>query len=625
YKGQEIKRTFSQYEDLTSTTDYHAATGQIKTITNQSSSGAEILDYKYDLWGNIQQQSLDRGSDQAIETFDYDTLHRLKKATMNENTVDESIKTYDYDVLGNIREKSDFSNSYQYGDSKVSTTESSCNRTSNPGPNAVKSASLINGSNISYHYDARGNRIADCIGNNEKASYIYDYNNLLIESTSSITDESQQTLEFNYGPDNQRYRKYDALNGELTLYANKDYEQIYKGGILTQSKYYITSYMTITKDYQTGAKRTHFMQKDRLGSTTQVLDETGDLLHTMSYDAFGKPRKGDWSDQADENGNKLFKSRLGFTDVDAFGNVISDIDISKRGFTEHEHLDEMQLIHMNGRMYDYNNGRFLSVDPFIQSPTSTQAMHPYTYILNNPLSGTDPSGYAFFLAPAVPYILQGLGWASAAWGTAETGEALGKGVAEVATGNKSLGAAVVDTGAEVGKGLIVTAAGGIVGKAAYNAIKANKVAKINGNKNNSQTSTTTQNKDNSSLEDQKSVEKNYHGETIHREPKSIQDQMTMDAAKKGEGQVKMTSDKLDDPNLTNSEKIELETISSEGKKSNVHYVRDKETGKGSDYKFVKSSTDRAGRYEKTREGGKRDNKKQREENEKQQQEEKEKS
>ena len=44
-------------------------------------------------------------------------------------------------------------------------------------------------------------------------------------------------------------------------------------------------------------------------------------------------------------------------------------------------------------MYDYNNGRFLSVDPFIQSPTSTQSMNPYTYIFNNPLSGVDPTGY----------------------------------------------------------------------------------------------------------------------------------------------------------------------------------------------------------------------------------------
>ena len=48
---------------------------------------------------------------------------------------------------------------------------------------------------------------------------------------------------------------------------------------------------------------------------------------------------------------------------------------------------------MNGRAYDYNLGRFLSVDPFIQAPGNSQSMNPYSYIMNNPLSGTEPSGY----------------------------------------------------------------------------------------------------------------------------------------------------------------------------------------------------------------------------------------
>lgn len=43
-------------------------------------------------------------------------------------------------------------------------------------------------------------------------------------------------------------------------------------------------------------------------------------------------------------------------------------------------------------MYDFNNGRFLSVDPFIQG-TDSQAINPYSYIQNNPLSGVDPTGY----------------------------------------------------------------------------------------------------------------------------------------------------------------------------------------------------------------------------------------
>jgi len=52
------------------------------------------------------------------------------------------------------------------------------------------------------------------------------------------------------------------------------------------------------------------------------------------------------------------------------------------------------LIHMNGRMYDFQLGRFLGVDPFIQAPTNSQSLNPYSYIMNNPLSGTDPTGYA---------------------------------------------------------------------------------------------------------------------------------------------------------------------------------------------------------------------------------------
>jgi RHS repeat-associated protein len=59
----------------------------------------------------------------------------------------------------------------------------------------------------------------------------------------------------------------------------------------------------------------------------------------------------------------------------------------------HEHLDEFALIYMNGRAYDYNLGRFYGVDPVIQFPGNSQSLNPYSYIMNNPLAGTDPTGY----------------------------------------------------------------------------------------------------------------------------------------------------------------------------------------------------------------------------------------
>jgi len=370
FKGQETARTVN---GTASSTAYYPATGQIAQIINYHSTGAETLSYQYDVWGNIKEQTLNRTGTQAAnatENFVYDSLHRLTEDT---NSAASASKSYSYDVLGNITSKSDFSlvdnnSNYIYG-------------AGNAGPNAVTHINLLDGTSMDYSYDYKGNRINDCRNLQNCATYKYDYNNLLIASSSAITGTSQ-TLEFSYGTDNQRYRKYDDINKEITLYANKDYEEIYKNGskYASQRKYYLTSYLTVTKDGTQFKK--HFTQKDRLGSTTQILDENGDLLHTKSYDAFGKPRNGDWSDMGG-----LFQAKLDFNDANG------TIDLTKRGFTDHEHLDEIQLIHMNGRMYDYNNGRFLSVDPFIQSPTSTQSMNPYTYIFNNPLSGVDPSGY----------------------------------------------------------------------------------------------------------------------------------------------------------------------------------------------------------------------------------------
>ncbi|MDT3337935.1 RHS repeat-associated core domain-containing protein, partial [Shewanella sp. SP1S1-7] len=112
--------------------------------------------------------------------------------------------------------------------------------------------------------------------------------------------------------------------------------------------------------------------RDHLGSVDTLIDgQTGAVLQYRGYDVFGRPR-----DIA--AGNVLLTAWQGVT----------------KGYTDHEHLNEQQLIHMNGRIYDFNVGRFLSVDPFLQFPENSQSANPYSYILNNPMSGTDPTGYA---------------------------------------------------------------------------------------------------------------------------------------------------------------------------------------------------------------------------------------
>ncbi|MBZ4421420.1 RHS repeat-associated core domain-containing protein, partial [Myxococcus sp. RHSTA-1-4] len=65
----------------------------------------------------------------------------------------------------------------------------------------------------------------------------------------------------------------------------------------------------------------------------------------------------------------------------------------RHGYTGHEHDDELRLINMRGRMYDPQLGRFLSPDPFVQAPLFGQSFNRYSYVFNNPLRYTDPSGF----------------------------------------------------------------------------------------------------------------------------------------------------------------------------------------------------------------------------------------
>ena len=72
-----------------------------------------------------------------------------------------------------------------------------------------------------------------------------------------------------------------------------------------------------------------------------------------------------------------------------------------RGFTGHEYLEDFKLYNMNGRLYDPVVGRFLSPDPFVQSPDFTQNFNRYSYGLNNPLVYVDEDGEWLWLVFAV--------------------------------------------------------------------------------------------------------------------------------------------------------------------------------------------------------------------------------
>ncbi len=121
------------------------------------------------------------------------------------------------------------------------------------------------------------------------------------------------------------------------------------------------------------------VHKDHLGSPHVVTDENKEVQARYYYDVWGRRYFGN-----KENGNELTGQ--------------NDLRWMQRGFTGHEHIKELGLINMNGRVFDPLLGRFLSPDPYVQSPDRTKNFNRYAYALNNPLIYTDPSGEFIFTA-----------------------------------------------------------------------------------------------------------------------------------------------------------------------------------------------------------------------------------
>jgi RHS repeat-associated protein len=140
----------------------------------------------------------------------------------------------------------------------------------------------------------------------------------------------------------------------------------------TTLKTYLPSGIGVLLDNGTTVQTRYFL-KDNLNSIETVAREDGTVVERMSYDAWGKRRN------------------LGGTDDTT--NALSGVTDNK-GYTSQEMLDNLHLVHMNGRVYDPLLGRFISADPFVSHPKDPQSLNRYAYVRNNPLALVDPSGYA---------------------------------------------------------------------------------------------------------------------------------------------------------------------------------------------------------------------------------------
>jgi RHS repeat-associated protein len=328
-------------------------TGRLTTILAGTGTSyiVENFSYMYDSLGNVLSRA-DTNQNNLTETFTYDVLNRVTQAQVSQNIA--PLKSFAYDAIGNLLSKSDVG-AYTYPVSGANSVR----------PHAV--TSISGGTiNATFAYDPNGNQTS---GLGRTISYTS------FNKPSAITNGSS-TLNFSHDIDHQRFKQQIAPEGTTTLYfdAFGVHAELVTNATLQWKDYLMVGGALIgMRTVQSGGVTTRYFHTDNLGSIAVITDETGAVAERLSYDAWGKRRNPTGAD-------------------DPSGHITSQ---TTRGFTGQEELDDVGLVHLNGRVYDPLIGRMMSADPFVPDPLNGQTWNRYSYVINNPLAFTDPNGYCF--------------------------------------------------------------------------------------------------------------------------------------------------------------------------------------------------------------------------------------
>jgi RHS repeat-associated protein len=346
--------------------DFDPATGRITAIRAGTNNAVQNLAYTYDKHGNMLTRS---DTNQNLwEGFLYDNLNRLTSNSINSTGAGVITQTYGYDSLGNITSRSD-AGTYTYGAVNVR-------------PHAVAQITRANGGTRQFTYDASGNLIQEVerdSANNVIAAKGRTETWTSFNMPLKLANASTST-QFVYGTDHQRIKEINP--NSTTYFVHPDnsggllYEKEYKSASSFEHRHFISAgsagVVAILKRPYIGAETLVYMHRDNLGSVTAVSDNAGNVIERMAYEPFGKRRTP--TGAFDSNGTLLGIS-------------------TNRGYTNHEELDSLSLIHMNGRVYDPSIGRFISADANVPYQWDLQSYSRFSYARNNPLRYTDPSGF----------------------------------------------------------------------------------------------------------------------------------------------------------------------------------------------------------------------------------------
>ncbi|MEM7050148.1 MAG: RHS repeat-associated core domain-containing protein [Acidobacteriota bacterium] len=279
------------------------------------------------------------------DSFFYDGVGRLDQATIEVEEGQGALdsRSYFYDIFGNR--------------TAVTGNGAPGFLAVDPASNRMQAATYDQAGNLTtwrhqYLWDPLSKLVRESgTGVDRKMLYTADDERVAVLSG----DEEEWTLR---GLDHRVLRRL-RLEGDAWVW-DQDYVHRAEGPV------------AVVKPTPGGGETTHHFHLDHLASTRVVTDEQGQRVTSSKHWPFGEIA---WSETTEASPEQL-------------------------RFTGHERDfasdDRDDLDYMHARYYSPWNGRFLSVDPVLGTPTLPQSWNRYAYVRGNPVSLTDPTGMRTF-------------------------------------------------------------------------------------------------------------------------------------------------------------------------------------------------------------------------------------
>lgn len=366
--------------------EYEPQTGRMMKAQAGSGGASNVFAHRYQ-WDSlnnlvVRTDSFGSSGGETADSFGYDAINRLVRYTVSAPPDLVRSVTMTYNAVGNILSRSDVGN-YHYPAS------------GGKRPHAVTS---VRGTlNADYSYDEVGNLVAANGGayasiaynsfnqpdatqgivgrNGTRYTYVYDEDRQRIVERRTLSNGVVRAT-FKLHPDNAGGLAFEQER-EGSGVVNRHYVTV--GGVvvaMAQSAgeiYAVGQEATGSPQMSASAiARIEYWHTDHLGSVVALTDGAGQVRARYAYDPWGRRR----------NPSGTFEGLNP-------GDYPNGTD---RGFTGHEHLDDIGIIHTNGRLYDPLLARFLQADPVVGDLFNSQTFNGYSYVYNRPMLLTDATG-----------------------------------------------------------------------------------------------------------------------------------------------------------------------------------------------------------------------------------------